>query len=116
MSLRTLDLPLLLNTSDPDLFRDFFVSALNHSLRYDRGVGYFASGWLRLAAQGIAHDSWSTKCGQDIAQPGGDHPLAPTVIHRNHPGEARMRLCSLALPRLLIKSDHDLLRESLAQT
>jgi hypothetical protein len=40
MSLRTLDLPLLLNTSDHDLFRDFFVPALTHAFRYDRGVGY----------------------------------------------------------------------------
>lgn len=53
MSLRTLDLPLLLNTSDHDLFGDFFVPALTHAFRYDRGVGYFASGWLRLAAQGM---------------------------------------------------------------
>ena len=53
MSLRTLDLLLLLNTSDHDLFRDFFVPARPHALRYDRGVGYFASGWLRLAAQGM---------------------------------------------------------------
>ncbi len=53
MSLRTLELPLLLNTSDHDLFRDFFVPALTHAFRYDRGVGYFASGWLRLAAQGM---------------------------------------------------------------
>ena len=53
MSLRTLDLPLLLNTSDQDLFRDFFVPALTHAFRYDRGVGYFASGRLRLAAQGM---------------------------------------------------------------
>ena len=53
MSLRTLDLPLLLKPSDQDLFRDFFVPALTHAFRYDRGVGYFASGWLRLAAQGM---------------------------------------------------------------
>ncbi|MFZ1771561.1 MAG: DEAD/DEAH box helicase family protein, partial [Caldilinea sp.] len=53
MSLRLLDLPLLLNTSDQDLFRDFFVPALAHAFRYDRGVGYFASGWLRLVAQGM---------------------------------------------------------------
>ncbi|GIK75005.1 MAG: hypothetical protein BroJett021_39930 [Chloroflexota bacterium] len=50
MSLRTLELPLLLNTSDHDLFRDFFVPALCHAFRYDRSVGYFASGWPWLAA------------------------------------------------------------------
>ncbi len=53
MSLRSLNLPLLLNTSDQDLFRGFFVPALTYTFRYDRGVGYFASGWLRLAAQGM---------------------------------------------------------------
>ena len=53
MPLRSLDLPLLLNTSDHDLFRDFFTPALVHAFRYDRGVGYFASGWLRLAGQGM---------------------------------------------------------------
>jgi len=54
MSLRLLDLPLLLKPSDHDLFRDFFAPALTHAFHYDRGVGYFASGWLRLAAQGMA--------------------------------------------------------------
>lgn len=65
MSLRTLELPLLLKTLNHDLFRDFFVPALSHAFRDDRGVGYFASGWLRLAAQGIVRfavspttDSW----------------------------------------------------------
>ena len=53
MSLRTLELPLLLKPSDHDLFQGFFVPALSHAFRYDRGVGYFASGWLRLAAQGM---------------------------------------------------------------
>jgi hypothetical protein len=49
MSLRTLDLPLLLKPSDQDLFRDFFVPALTHAFRCDRSVGYIASGWLRRA-------------------------------------------------------------------
>jgi hypothetical protein len=53
MPLRSLALPLLLNTSDHDLFRDFFTPVLAHAVRYDRGVGYFASGWLRLAGQGM---------------------------------------------------------------
>lgn len=53
MSLHSLNLPPLLNTSDHDLIADFFVPALSHAWRYDRGVGYFSSGWLRLAARGI---------------------------------------------------------------
>ncbi|HQY90258.1 MAG: hypothetical protein WAU00_20310 [Caldilinea sp.] len=53
MSLRSLAPALLLNTSEHDLIRDFFVPALTHAFRYDRSVGCFASGWLRLAAQGM---------------------------------------------------------------
>jgi hypothetical protein len=53
MTLRTPTFPLLLNTSDHDLLRDFFVPALTQAYRYDRGVGYFSSGWLRLAGQGM---------------------------------------------------------------
>ena len=50
MSLRSLKLPLLLDTSDHDLSQDFCAPALAPAFRYDRGVGTFASGWLRLAA------------------------------------------------------------------
>jgi len=37
-----------LDTSSADLIADFFVPALAQSVRYDRGVGYFSSGWLGL--------------------------------------------------------------------
>ena len=62
MSLRTLDLPLLLKPSDHDLFRDFFVPALTHAFRHDRSVGYFASGWLRwawcFAVAAVCYNPW----------------------------------------------------------
>jgi hypothetical protein len=54
MSLRSLTLPPLLNTSDHDLIQDFFAPCLAQAFRYDRGVGAFSSGWLRLASQGVA--------------------------------------------------------------
>ena len=54
MSLRTPAFATLYTTSANDLFADFFVPALAQAMYYDRGVGYFASGWLRLAAQGMA--------------------------------------------------------------
>ena len=54
MSLRTPSFSTLYTTSANDLFADFFVLALQQAIYYDRGVGYFSSGWLRLAAQGIA--------------------------------------------------------------
>ncbi len=53
MSLKSLALPFVLNSSDNNPVQDFFVPALKNSARYDRGVGYFSSGWLRLVAEGL---------------------------------------------------------------
>lgn len=53
MSLRDVAWSTFLTTSDHDLIADFFAPALTHAWRYDRGVGYFSSGWLRLAARGM---------------------------------------------------------------
>jgi len=46
--------PATLDTSSADLIQDFFVPALVRAVRYDRAVGFFSSGWLRMAAQGMA--------------------------------------------------------------
>ncbi len=53
MPLRSLDLPTTLDTSTADMVADFYAPALAASIRYDRGVGFFSSGWLRIAAQGL---------------------------------------------------------------
>jgi superfamily II DNA or RNA helicase len=53
MGLRSLSLPSVLDTSSADIIPDFFVPALSRTVRYERGVGFFSSGWLRLAAQGM---------------------------------------------------------------
>jgi len=53
MDLKSFDFPPILNTSDADIIADFFVSALGASVRYDRGVGFFSAGWLRVAARGM---------------------------------------------------------------
>lgn len=42
-----------MDTSLNDLIEDFFTPALTASSRYDRGVGYFSSGWLRMSAAGM---------------------------------------------------------------
>ena len=42
-------------TSTHDLIRDFFVPMLSNSVRYDRGVGYFSSGWLRMSSPGMVN-------------------------------------------------------------
>lgn len=62
MPLTHLTLPHVLDTSSNDLIVDFFVPALAQSVRYDRGVGYFSSGWLRLVAQGMV--AFARGCGR----------------------------------------------------
>ena len=52
-SMRDLNLPKLMTTSTHDLTEDFFVPLLSVANRYDRGVGYFSSGWLRNNASGL---------------------------------------------------------------
>ncbi len=52
-AMRNLNLPATLDTSRHNLVRDFFTPLLRHARRYDRGVGYFSSGWLRLNAAGM---------------------------------------------------------------
>ena len=42
------------STSEHDLINDFFRPALASSVRYDRGVGFFSSSWVREAAEGLA--------------------------------------------------------------
>lgn len=62
MPLSHLTLAHVLDTSSNDLIVDFFVPALAQSVRYDRGVGYFSSGWLRLTAQGMVE--FARGCGR----------------------------------------------------
>ncbi|WEJ99484.1 MAG: DEAD/DEAH box helicase family protein [Candidatus Sphingomonas phytovorans] len=52
-NLKRLPTPLLLETSTDNIIRSFFEPALRASTSYDRGVGYFTSGWLRLASAGL---------------------------------------------------------------
>ena len=54
MTLRGLPTRPVLATSTDRIVRDFYVPALRASVGYDRGVGYFTSAWLRLAAEGLA--------------------------------------------------------------
>ncbi len=42
------------DTSTDEILADFIIPALSRSDSYDRGVGYFTAGWLRLAASGLA--------------------------------------------------------------
>jgi len=51
--LRSVTLKTSYNTSRDDLILDFFVPLLTQSKTYDRGVGYFSSGWLKITAKGM---------------------------------------------------------------
>jgi superfamily II DNA or RNA helicase len=51
--LTELTIPPVLDTSSDDLIAQFFVPLLAASIKYDRGVGYFSSGWLRATAKGM---------------------------------------------------------------
>ncbi|WP_394538810.1 DEAD/DEAH box helicase family protein [Lysobacter enzymogenes] len=51
--LRQLDTIPLFNTSTDEVEREFLIPALEHSLRYDRGVGFFSSAWLRRVSKGL---------------------------------------------------------------
>lgn len=53
MSLIDLNIPPSLNTSRHDLIEQFFLPLLKNSVRYDRGVGYFSSGWIKEAFAGM---------------------------------------------------------------
>jgi DNA phosphorothioation system restriction enzyme len=54
MSLKDVGTLPYLDTSTNDLIADFFVPMLANSIKYDRGVGFFSSGWFRIAAKGMA--------------------------------------------------------------
>lgn len=62
MSLKKLDLPITIDTSSANMVADFYEPALSASIRYDRGVGFFSSGWLRLLSKGLIH--FATNGGQ----------------------------------------------------
>ncbi len=53
-SFNLLPLRVVLDTSTHDLTQDFFQPLLARAAFYDRGVGYFSSGWLRVNARGQA--------------------------------------------------------------
>ena len=51
--LNDLNLLAVMDTSEHDLTSGFFIPLLSNSLLYDRGVGFFSSGWLRINCQGM---------------------------------------------------------------
>ena len=52
--LKSLNLLPVYDSAEHDLVHDLIVPLLQHSTSYSRGVGFFTSGWLKLAAQGLS--------------------------------------------------------------
>lgn len=52
-SLSDLNLIAVMDTSEHNLTTELFMPLLSNSVRYDRGVGYFSSGWLRINCEGM---------------------------------------------------------------
>lgn len=68
-SLRDCDFPESLDTSSTDVAAALYVPALKASIRYDRGVGYFTSGWLTHAAEGLGTFAAGGGCMRLITSP-----------------------------------------------
>lgn len=51
--LRDLNIETVMDTSKHNLTMEFFTPLLSNSVRYDRGVGFFSSGWLRINSSGM---------------------------------------------------------------
>lgn len=47
------NIPRIIDSSSNDMVNDFFIPVLKEASSYDRGVGYFTSGWLTSVAKGI---------------------------------------------------------------
>lgn len=54
MSLKKYIFSTIIDTSENDITHDFLEPALSSSVLYDRGVGFFSSGWLTMIIDGIS--------------------------------------------------------------
>lgn len=54
VSFQELNIPIGLNTSKNDLIAEFFTPILKTSVKYDRGVGYFSSSWIKENLAGMS--------------------------------------------------------------
>ena len=54
MSFEDIDIPISVTTTTGNPINDLFIPVLKESIEYDVAVGYFSTGWIRDAAEGIA--------------------------------------------------------------
>ncbi|MEO3470937.1 DEAD/DEAH box helicase family protein [Roseomonas sp. CAU 1739] len=112
MSLRELPTTPHFTTSTHKVLELFYVPALTLATSYDRGVGYFTSNWLRLAATGLAALATNAGKARIIASPKLDREdcaaLNQGADARNDP---KLRA---ALERTIVDLEHDLAHDTLA--
>jgi hypothetical protein len=53
MTLKDIAIPRVIDTSHYTFSTDFISPALSESVRYDRGVGFFTSGWIKNNFSGL---------------------------------------------------------------
>src|ERR1700722_2266914 len=101
-----------MGTSTHQLLEGFYIPVLSHSVRYDRGVGYFTSAWLRLAASGLVELARNGGKARIIASPKLDArdwaALSEGSDARNDP------IWESALERELDQLAHDLAHDPLS--
>jgi superfamily II DNA or RNA helicase len=76
-----LNLKAIYDSSEHDLIKDLLVPLLKNSTRYDRGVGFFSSKWLKIASPGLS----------DLAEKGGKIRLVISPIISEEDWEAMIR-------------------------
>jgi hypothetical protein len=81
MNLRALSTDPHFVTSTDKLLDRLYIPALERSISYDRGVGYFTSSWLRLAATGLAGLAANGGRARIIASPMLDREDCAALCH-----------------------------------
>jgi superfamily II DNA or RNA helicase len=112
MSLRELPTDPHFVTSTHKLLDSFYIPALSRSVSYDRGVGYFTSNWLKLAASGLAGLAANGGKARIIASPMLDREDCAAL---NQGADARNdSKLRIALERTLEDLKRDLAHDTLA--
>lgn len=112
MSLRELSTTPHYDTSTHKVLELFYVPALTLATGYDRGVGYFTSNWLRLAASGLAGLAANRGRARIIASPKLDRDDCAALNQGSDArGDPKLRL---ALARTLVDLEKDLTHDTLA--
>ena len=112
MGLRELQTTPHFTTSTVQVLDQFYVPALKRSVSYDRGVGYFTSNWLRLAATGLAALAANGGKARIVASPKLDREDCAAL---NQGADARNDpMLRSALERTVATLEHDLAHDTLA--